>query len=218
MDINIVANIHNVIAEIQQSQITLVAVSKTKPITAILQAQKAGIRHFGENYIQEAVQKISVLHDQSLIWHYLGKIQSNKCKIIAEHFDWVQSVDSLKQIDLLDTYRGKYKEKHTQKLQICIQVNIDNETQKNGCTVQQLPQLASTIANTENLQLRGIMILPQIGNPHTFSHGKDIFNDLQKNYQDIDTLSMGMSSDYPQAIQAGSTMIRLGTTLFGART
>ncbi|WP_448564570.1 YggS family pyridoxal phosphate-dependent enzyme [Thalassotalea ganghwensis] len=196
-------------------QVTLLAVSKTKPIEMIEQAYHIGQRHFGENYIQEAIEKISKLtHLRDAVWHYIGPIQSNKTKLIAEHFDWVQSVDRAKVITRLDEQRSS----HLTPLNVCLQVNISAETSKSGCALAEIAELAEQVNSAEHLILRGLMAIPEIGNPkESFKKLEREFNQLKQKYPSVDTLSMGMSGDMNEAILFGSTMVRIGTAIFGTR-
>ncbi|GHE77035.1 YggS family pyridoxal phosphate-dependent enzyme [Thalassotalea profundi] len=196
-------------------QITLLAVSKTKPIEMIEQAYQTGQRCFGENYIQEAVDKISQLtHLQHIVWHYIGPIQSNKTKLIAEHFDWVQSVDRAKVITRLNEQRSC---NHTP-LNICLQVNISQESSKSGVAINELAPLAEQVHLSPNLTLRGLMAIPEKNNTtHSFQQMKRLFDDLKQRYKTVDTLSMGMSNDMNEAIASGTTMVRIGTAIFGER-
>ncbi|XQW83966.1 YggS family pyridoxal phosphate-dependent enzyme [Thalassotalea piscium] len=196
-------------------QVTLLAVSKTKPIEMIEQAYQTGQRCFGENYIQEAVDKISQLkHLQHIVWHYIGPIQSNKTKLIAENFDWVQSVDRAKVITRLNEQRSC----HLTSLNICLQVNISQESSKSGIAVSEIDALAEQVNSSENLTLRGLMAIPEKNNAvHSFQQMKTLFDNLQHRYSTVDTLSMGMSGDLNEAIASGSTMVRIGTGIFGER-
>lgn len=196
-------------------QVTLLAVSKTKPIEMIEQAYQTGQCCFGENYIQEAVDKISQLkHLQHIVWHYIGPIQSNKTKLIAENFDWVQSVDRAKVITRLNEQRSC----HLTPLNICLQVNISQESSKSGIAINDIDSLAEQVDSSPNLTLRGLMAIPEKNNAsQSFTQMKALFDSLKQRYSSVDTLSMGMSGDLNEAISSGSTMVRIGTAIFGER-
>lgn len=197
--------------------VMLLAVSKTKPVAAIRQAYAAGQCDFGENYLQEALDKQRELNDLPLIWHFIGPIQSNKTRAIAEQFDWVHSVDRLKIAQRLSEQRPS----HLSPLHICLQVNISNESSKSGCAVAELPALLAEINQLPRLQLRGLMAIPD----HTsdaelskaFAAMQDLLQNAQANYPALDTLSMGMSADLELAIRFGATIVRVGSDIFGAR-
>lgn len=193
----------------------LLAVSKTKPAAAIRQAFAAGVRDFGENYLQEALEKQLELGDLPLIWHFIGPIQSNKTKAIAEHFAWVHSVDRLKIAQRLSDQRPA----HLPALNICLQVNVSGEASKSGCNPEELPALAQAVTQLPNIRLRGLMTIPEPTDDVACQHAA--FARLRK-LQDglglgLDTLSMGMSHDLEAAIAEGATWVRIGTALFGAR-
>lgn len=199
------------------NSVQLLAVSKKQSCEHITQALAAGQRRFGENYLQEALTKIDTLKNADCEWHFIGPIQSNKTRAIAEHFDWVQSVDNLKIAERLSQQRPTA----LAPLNICIQVNIDNEPQKSGVTLESLPDLAQAITTLPRLHLRGLMAIPAAQKTFAQQYARfkqlaDVYTDLQQHFK-LDTLSMGMSNDYPAAIAAGSTMIRIGTALFGER-
>ncbi|MHC9512114.1 YggS family pyridoxal phosphate-dependent enzyme [Kangiella sp. M94] len=198
--------------------VQLVAVSKRHSADSIREAYAAGQRDFGENQVQEAVDKISNLSDLNINWHMIGAIQSRKCKDIAQHFDWVQSVDRLKVANKLNEHRDKAQSP----LNVLIQVNLFGESQKAGVDAAQCKKLAHEIIQLPRLRLRGLMALPpKQTDPqlqfHQFEKIHQLYQQLQSDYPQLDTLSMGMSGDYEQAILAGSTMIRLGTAIFGER-
>ena len=201
------------------NEVHLLAVSKTKPESMIEQAWHAGHRAFGENYVQEGITKIQNLaHLQGIQWHLIGPLQSNKCKPVAEHFHWVQSVDRLKIAQRLNDNRPE----HMPHLNVCIQVNISAEDSKSGLTAEQLPQLAQQIATMPRLRLRGIMAIPSKTSDHSqlakeFGSLSSLYHNLRQQYDSVDTLSMGMSGDMALAIEHGSTMVRIGTAIFGAR-
>lgn len=197
------------------TSVQLLAVSKTKPASDVESAYNAGQRLFGENYVQEAVDKINELeHLDEIQWYFIGPIQSNKTKLIAEHFDWVQSVDRVKILQRLNEQRPSEKGK----LNVCLQVNISDEASKSGATLAELPALIDSIKQCENLVLRGFMAIPEKGNPSlSFEKMDQLFTQYQAQIPTIDTLSMGMSGDMELAIANGSTMVRIGTAIFGAR-
>ncbi|MFQ3236357.1 MAG: pyridoxal phosphate enzyme (YggS family) [Paraglaciecola sp.] len=200
------------------NSVKLLAVSKTKPVSDIRQAYEVGHRLFGENYVQEGVEKIQQLAGLTDIeWHFIGPLQSNKTRLVAENFDWVQSIDRLKIAQRLNQQRVTHKT-----LNVCIQVNIDQETNKAGVLVQEVEPLAEEISKLENLTLRGLMAIPEANQSHikqqqSFSAMQLLFEQLQTKYPQVDTLSMGMSSDVQLAIESGSTMVRVGTAIFGTR-
>lgn len=198
--------------------VQLVAVSKRHTADSIREAYAAGQRDFGENQVQEAVDKISTLSDLDINWHMIGAIQSRKCKDIAQHFDWVQSLDRLKVANKLNQYRGEYQAP----LNVLIQVNLFDESQKAGVNAAECKKLAHEIMQLPRLRLRGLMALPpKQTQPEAqfqqFEQIHQLYQELQDEYPQLDTLSMGMSGDYEQAILAGSTMVRLGTAIFGER-
>lgn len=198
-----------------ENSIQLLAVSKTKPAEALREAHAAGLRNFGENYLQEALSKQLELADLPLIWHFIGPIQSNKTRAIAEHFDWVHSVDRLKIAQRLSEQRPA----NLPPLNICIQVNVSGEASKSGCTPQDLPALAAAISALPRLKLRGLMAIPE---PTEDRAEQDAaFAAVQRLQASLDlpldTLSMGMSHDLESAIAQGATWVRIGTALFGAR-
>lgn len=218
------AHIRQQIADCHPTQeVTLLAVSKTKPFADILTAYHAGQRQFGENYVQEGVEKIQLAQQQNLndiTWHLIGPLQSNKTRIVAEHFDWVQTIDRVKIAERLSQQRPD----HLQPLQVLIQINISDENSKSGITPQQMEELAQQIINLPKLQLRGLMAIPaptEDINQQTavFNQMKVLLQQLQQRFpqQKIDTLSMGMSDDMQTAIACGSTMVRIGTAIFGKR-
>ncbi len=197
------------------ASVGLLAVSKTKPAEAIRQAHAAGVRDFGENYLQEALEKQLELSDLPLIWHFIGPIQSNKTRSIAEHFAWVHSVDRLKVAERLSAQRPA----HLPALNICLQVNVSGEASKSGCAPEELPALAYAVTQLPNLKLRGLMTIPEptedpAEQRAAFAHLKELQASLNL---DLDTLSMGMSHDLEAAIAEGATWVRIGTALFGAR-
>ena len=193
----------------------LLAVSKTKPAVALREAYAAGLRDFGENYLQEARAKQVELADLPLCWHFIGPIQSNKTRDIAEHFAWVHSVDRLKIAQRLSEQRPA----ELPPLNICIQVNVSGEASKSGCTPQDLPALAAAIQALPRLKLRGLMAIPEPTEDRAeqdaaFATVRELQESLNLG---LDTLSMGMSHDLESAIAQGATWVRIGTALFGAR-
>ena len=197
------------------TSIHLLAVSKTKPAGALREAHAAGIRDFGENYLQEARAKQVELADLPLCWHFIGPIQSNKTRDIAEHFAWVHSVDRLKIAQRLSEQRPA----NLPPLNICIQVNVSGEASKSGCTPTDLPALAAAISALPRLKLRGLMAIPE---PTEDRAEQDAAFAAVRTLQEslnmgLDTLSMGMSHDLESAIAQGATWVRIGTALFGAR-
>ncbi|PAW53183.1 YggS family pyridoxal phosphate-dependent enzyme [Pseudomonas moraviensis] len=198
-----------------ENSVQLLAVSKTKPAQDLREAYAAGLRDFGENYLQEALGKQLELADLPLIWHFIGPIQSNKTRAIAEHFDWVHSVDRLKIAQRLSEQRPA----ELPPLNICIQVNVSGEASKSGCTPADLPALAEAISTLPRLKLRGLMAIPE---PTEDRAEQDAaFAAVQRLQASLnlplDTLSMGMSHDLESAIAQGATWVRIGTALFGAR-
>jgi len=197
------------------ASVQLLAVSKTKPASAIREIHAAGVRDVGENYLQEALNKQQALSDLPLIWHFIGPIQSNKTKAIAEHFDWVHSVDRLKIAQRLSEQRPA----GLAPLNICLQVNVSGEDSKSGCAAADLPALAKAVAALPNLRLRGLMAIPEPTDDRAAQEAA--FATLRKLQEDLglglDTLSMGMSHDLEAAIAQGATWVRIGTALFGAR-
>ncbi|OZY43462.1 YggS family pyridoxal phosphate-dependent enzyme [Pseudomonas fragi] len=197
------------------TSIHLLAVSKTKPAGALREAYAAGIRDFGENYLQEARAKQVELADLPLCWHFIGPIQSNKTRDIAEHFAWVHSVDRLKIAQRLSEQRPA----DLPPLNICIQVNVSGEASKSGCTPADLPALAAAISALPRLKLRGLMAIPEPTEDRAeqdaaFAQVRTLQESLNMG---LDTLSMGMSHDLESAIAQGATWVRIGTALFGAR-
>ncbi len=221
------AKLHNVRSRIESacekagrkpSEITVVAVSKRHPATLIRQLHTLGLCAFGENYMREAVEKQARLANLDLEWHFIGLVQSNKTRELAQHFDWVQSADREKVLKRLSEQRPE----SLPKLNICIQVNIDREEQKAGVLPENLEELAHFSLGLSNLRLRGLMAIPQQASAHhnparSYEKMDDLFRSLISSGISLDTLSMGMSADLELAIMQGSTMLRIGTDLFGAR-
>lgn len=199
----------------QSKEVTLLAVSKTKPYTMIEQAYQAGQREFGENYVQEAIDKIAqLIHLPDISWHFIGPIQSNKTKQIATNFSWVHSIDRIKIVQRLNEHRYG----QDTPLNVCLQVNISGEDSKSGVTIEQLPELVECIAQCTNLTLRGLMAIPhKNAEKSIYKTMYTLYKSLQENHPQIDTLSMGMSDDLTLAIAQGSTMVRIGSAIFGHR-
>ena len=200
------------------SEVTLLAVSKTVEPEVVSQAFDAGQTAFGENYIQEAVQKIIELRHLALEWHCIGPIQSNKTRLVAQHFDWVQTLDRLKIAQRLSEQRPS----GLPPLQVCIQVNVDGGQAKSGVSPGEVLALAQRVVALPNLCLRGIMCIPEPASDFVaacalFARVKAVFDALNAQGLALDTLSMGMSADLEAAIQSGSTMVRVGSAIFGAR-
>lgn len=202
-------------------EITLLAVSKTKPASAIEEAIRAGQRAFGENYVQEGVEKIRYFQEigqTELEWHFIGPLQSNKSRQVAEHFDWCHTVDRLR----IATRLSEQRPAHLPPLNVLIQVNISDESSKSGIAPQDVDALAEAIAALPHLRLRGLMAIPAPESEYVrqFAVAQQMavaFARLKTRYADVDTLSLGMSDDMAAAIAAGSTMVRIGTAIFGAR-
>ncbi len=205
-------------AKCPADHIRLLAVSKTKPLEAILAAASVGQHDFGENFVQEAVGKIAECGRDDLIWHFIGHLQANKTRAVAENFQWVHTVDRLKIARRLSEQRPCY----AGDLNICIEVNVDAEENKSGVSPVDLPELAAAIAELPRLRLRGLMCLPAIRHDFDaqrkpFAALREMMESLQASGLALDTLSMGMSADYAAAIHEGATIVRIGTALFGAR-
>ncbi|OOR99885.1 YggS family pyridoxal phosphate enzyme [Haemophilus paracuniculus] len=202
-----------------QNAVKLLAVSKTKPVEAIEQAISAGQRVFGENYVQEGVEKIAYFAERKdLEWHFIGPLQSNKTRLVAENFDWIQTVDRLKIAQRLSEQRPA----ELPPLQVLIQINISDEESKSGIAPEEMLPLAKRISELPRLQLRGLMAIPKPESDPAqqkiaLQQMQRLFQTLQANFDGIDTLSMGMSDDMQTAIECGSTMVRIGTAVFGAR-
>lgn len=210
----------------ERSDVQLLAVSKTVSAEAVLEAVADGQRLFGENYIAEAVEKMARVQtrlpaDVKLQWHCIGPVQSNKTRLVAEHFDWVQSIDRLKTAERLSAQRPA----HLPPLQVCIQVNIDGGANKAGVPPEELAKLAAALGRLPNLRLRGIMAIPEqapdfVAACALFKRVKRLFDALNQPgvlAQPLDTLSLGMTADLEAAIHAGSTMVRVGSAIFGNR-
>jgi hypothetical protein len=199
--------------------VTLLAVSKTWPAGDVRTAAASGQRAFGENYVQEGVDKITALADLGLEWHFIGPLQSNKTRLVAEHFAWVHTIDRLRIAERLSTQRPE----HLPPLQVCIQVNVSGEASKSGVTPSEATALAHAVAKLPRLQLRGLMAVPEPTEDAArlaaqFGTLRAMHEELKTQGLPLDTLSMGMSHDLESAIAAGATMVRIGTAIFGART
>ncbi|WP_024551340.1 YggS family pyridoxal phosphate-dependent enzyme [Franconibacter helveticus 513] len=202
-------------------EVTLLAVSKTKPASAIAEAIAAGQRAFGENYVQEGVEKILHFRQSSvegLQWHFIGPLQSNKSRLVAEHFDWCHTVDRLRIASRLSDQRPE----HMAPLNVLIQINISDEQSKSGIALGELDALAEQVAQLPGVRLRGLMAIPapEPDYARQFAVASQMavaFSGLKRRYPTVDTLSLGMTDDMEAAIAAGSTMVRIGTAIFGAR-
>ncbi len=196
--------------------VRLLAVSKGQPLAAIEAVAALGQRAFGENYVQEGIAKQQALAQLDLEWHFIGRLQSNKAALVAAHFDVCQSVDRLRLVEALA--RARHSDQPP--LRICIQLNVDREAGKGGAQPDELPSLAAAVAAYPTLRLAGLMAIPRPDPEQAqraFTRLADLYTDLRRDHPRIDTLSIGMSEDYPQAIAAGSTLVRIGTALFGPR-
>ena len=201
-------------------EVTLLAVSKTRPAEDLRAAYEAGQRHFGENYLQEALEKREALKELPLQWHFIGPLQSNKTRAVAEHFDWVHSVERLKIAQRLAAQRPP----GLAPLNICLQVNIDNEPSKSGVAPGDVPELAEAVSVLPNIRLRGLMAIPApregaAAQREPFEQMAELLRQLRAQLpeQPLDTLSMGMSGDMEAAIESGATVVRIGTDIFGRR-
>ena len=214
----LLSQLHQEASRLDRPPPRLLAVSKTQPASAVAALAAQGQRAFGENYVQEAVAKIIELAPLGLEWHLIGHLQSNKAELVARHFDWVQSVDRPKLVTALSAHRPA----DLAPLNVLIQVNIDDEASKHGCTPEDVATLAQQVAASPGLRLRGLMAIPA-AQPEAslvapaFDRMAALFTALKATHPDIDTLSMGMSADYPVALAHGATMVRIGSALFGAR-
>lgn len=225
--INIAENIKQIQQKIEyyvnkyardMESVQLLAVSKTKPVALIEQAFTAGQKDFGENYLQEALLKISQLEALDINWHFIGHIQSNKTRELAQYFHWVHSVDRLKIARRLSEQRDI----NLPPLNICLQINPGNEQSKSGISLIELPALAEQVASLPNIKLRGLMAIPEKADSlqkqrKVFKTLSDAMKQLNNNGMALDTLSMGMTNDMEAAIAEGSTMVRIGTAIFGPR-
>jgi len=199
-------------------EIMLLAVSKTKPASDVAAAFGAGQRAFGENYLQDALPKIRTLADKDIEWHFIGRLQSNKCADISRHFTWVHGIDSLKHAEQLSSHRPA----ELPPLQVCIQVNLSGEVTKGGVDPTEVEALALKVARLPRLRLRGLMTMPDPNARTTsrdaaFAGLRGLLESLRASGLDVDTLSMGMSDDMEAAIREGATIVRIGTDIFGPR-
>ncbi len=199
-------------------EIRLLAVTKRKPLASVLEAAAAGQKDFGENFVQEGLKKMDEANRDDLIWHFVGHLQTNKTKPVAERFHWVHTVDRLRIAERLSRQRPHY----AGDLNICIQVNIDDETAKAGVAPADTPELAQAVSELPGLRLRGLMCLPGIRQNfmeqrRPFAEMRVLKASLEESGINLDTLSMGMTADYKAAIHEGATIVRIGTALFGAR-
>ena len=212
-------NYRNLCHEIEQTagnkMPTLVAVSKTQSAQAIKELAGAGHRDFGENYLQEALDKIEALRDRQLIWHYIGSIQRNKTRDLAAHFDWVHTIERSIIADRLSQQRNGDQNP----LNVCIQVNIDDQDSKSGVECSEVERLIDEVLELPNLKLRGLMCITDPNAEGSFERMKAVFDQhkARLNLEHFDTLSMGMSADWREALDQGATIIRVGSSLFGAR-
>ena len=198
--------------------VKLLAVSKTRPASELREAYSEGIRDFGENYLQDALAKIEQLADLDISWHFIGPLQSNKTRPVAEHFHWVHSVDRLKIARRLSEQRPE----SMPPLNLCVQVNISEEPNKSGVSLDEAEQLVREIGKLDNLRIRGLMAIPQAGLSEqqqrlTFGRLHKLLEHLKTASPNLDTLSMGMSQDMNAAVAEGATIVRIGTAIFGAR-
>ena len=205
-------------AEREPDAVKLLAVSKKQPLSKILAAVDAGQRDFGENFVQEGLEKIDQTKDLNLVWHFIGHLQNNKTRLVAENFDWVHTIDTLKTARRLSEQRPAA----LGPLNICLQVNIDDEPGKSGIVIDALPELAAACFELPKIKLRGLMCLPAIRSEFEqqrlpFAKLRELADALRDNGVTTDTLSMGMSGDYRAAIFEGATIVRIGTALFGDR-
>ena len=198
--------------------IALLAVSKTWPLASVIDAATAGQRAFGENYVQEGVDKASATVDRNLDWHFIGPLQSNKSRSVAEHFAWVHSIDRLKIAERLSVQRPA----ELPSLQVCVQVNVSGEASKSGCHPEEALALCQAVAALPRLTLRGLMAIPEpvadaAGQRAPFRQLRELFETIRAAGLPLDTLSMGMSHDLEAAIAEGATIVRIGTAIFGER-
>lgn len=198
--------------------VQLLAVSKTWPAVRVREAAACGQRAFGENYVQEGVEKMAELADLGLEWHFIGPLQSNKTRVVAENFSWVHSVERIKIAERLAAQRPR----HLPPLQVCVQVNVSGEASKSGCAPSAAAALAHAIGTLPQLRLRGLMAIPAVTEDvalqrQNFARLSTLFAQLNSEGLALDTLSMGMSHDLEAAIFAGATMVRVGTAIFGER-
>ena len=202
---------------ISLDEVTIVGATKNQSIRKIKRALDAGIKDFGENFLQEASEKINALPNCN--WHFIGSIQSNKCKQISSMFDWVHTIERIKVAKKLNQHRPS----NLDKLNVCIQINLDEEESKSGIKIGEAEDFISSMMEFDNLRVRGLMTIPKLNTEEkaqieSFKKMKKNFYDLKQKFPSLDTLSMGMSNDYKSAILCGSNMVRIGTKMFGKRT
>jgi pyridoxal phosphate enzyme (YggS family) len=198
--------------------VRLLAVSKTWPLASVVDAADAGQRAFGENYVQEGIDKLTAIAGRNLEWHFIGPLQSNKTKPVAEHFDWVHSIERLKVAERLSAQRPAY----LPPLQVCIQVNVSGEASKSGCAPGDALALCRAVAVLPGLRLRGLMAIPEptddpAAQRAAFRRVREIHDNIRAAGLPLDTLSMGMSHDLEAAVAEGATIVRIGTAIFGER-
>lgn len=198
--------------------VRLLAVSKTWPLSCVVDAAEAGQRAFGENYVQEGIDKIAAISGRNLEWHFIGPLQSNKTKPVAEQFDWVHSIERLKIAERLSAQRPAY----LSPLQVCVQVNVSGEASKSGCAPGDALALCRAVAALPGLQLRGLMAIPEpVDDPLAqrlpFRQLRQLSEQIRAAGLPLDTLSMGMSHDLEAAVAEGATIVRIGTAIFGER-
>ena len=202
----------------KENSVTLLAVSKAQNIDKIKDAYKFGQKDFGENYLQESISKINSLKDLNITWHFIGNVQSNKSKLIAENFSWVHSIDKISTLEKINNFRGKLNSN----LNVCIQINLDDEKAKSGIRIDSTDGFIKEAYRFKNINIRGLMAIPkyQANNSeqyNSFMKIRALFDSLIEKGHKLDTLSIGMSADYESAIAAGSTIVRIGTAIFGER-
>tara|TARA_B100001758_G_scaffold247896_1_gene268303 strand:- start:4802 stop:5488 length:687 start_codon:yes stop_codon:yes gene_type:complete len=204
--------------KLEKNSVKLLAVSKTQSIDNIKEAYNSGQQDFGENYLQESIEKISKLKDFPITWHFIGHVQSNKSKLIAENYNWVHSIDKISTLKKIN----KFRENLDIKINVCIQVNIDQENTKSGIQLDDVENFLNEASIFKNINIRGLMAIPKYDPVYenqykTFMKIKKLFDSLVIKGYKLDTLSIGMSSDYEAAIAAGSSIVRIGTSIFGKR-
>jgi len=204
--------------KLEKNSVKLLAVSKTQSIENIKEAYNSGQQDFGENYLQESIEKISKLKDLPITWHFIGHVQSNKSKLIAEYYNWVHSIDKISTLKKIN----KFRENLNTKINVCIQVNIDQENTKSGIQLDEVENFLNEASVFKNINIRGLMSIPKYDHEYenqykTFMKIRKLIDShVIKGYK-LDTLSIGMSSDYEAAIAAGSSIVRIGTSIFGKR-
>lgn len=218
--LNVEKTLHRLEQKYQRevNSVQLLAVSKTKPIEDILAAVECGQTHFGENYVQESVDKIQKLSSQNIHWHFIGPLQKNKTRLVAEHFSWIHTIDR----SIIAERIAAQRPENLSPIQVCIQVNIDGEASKSGVAPADIEGLAEKIIQLKNIKLRGLMAIPQVSGDTrlqrtAFAKLRKQFELLNQNGFELDTLSMGMSNDLEAAIAEGATIVRVGTAIFGKR-